>query len=71
MEFPQSENLFILVTLMSRKNIRLLTNLRESFYNIDLSSERASITELRSIITILSFKSEDSDEHYSIGESNA
>ena len=72
MEFPQSEDLFILATLAEMcMNVWLLTNLCESLYSIVISSGCKSVIRLIFVLTVLSLESEDSDEHYSIREGDA
>ena len=72
MEFSQSEDLFILATLAEMcMNVWLLTNLCESLYSIVISSGCKSVVRLIFVLTVLSLESEDSDEHYGIGEGDA
>ena len=72
MEFSQSEDLFILATLAEMcMNVWLLTNLCESLYSIVLSSGCKNVVRFIFVLTVLSLESEDSDEHYGIGEGDA
>ena len=72
MEFSQSEDLFILATLAEMcMNVWFLTNLCESLYSIVISSGCKNVVRLIFVLTVLSLESEDSDEHYSIRESDA